>query len=213
MPLSIFNIYKGQIKIDLDLISTFIESTYIQNEKNLDEIDKVFNAYYDTIEKDDQLLSYLEDKAYIHNELFNKHLFNSYFSILTAFFERSLTQIFNFYYEVNSLDKNIIYKGKFRMDEAEKTIKETLKINLADLKDDREIILYYRDLRHLLVHCDSNLNYANKKSKNLISKLRKDKRIKIDEQTNEIRFSDLSSVIEYRSSIEKFLNSILEHIC
>ena len=194
------------------MISTFIESSYIQNEKNLDEIDKGFNAYYDTIEKDDQLLSYLEDKSYLHNELFNKHLFNSYFSILTAFFERSLTQIFNFYCEVNSLDKDIIYKGKFRMEDAEKIIKETLKINLADLKEDRALIMYYRELRHLLVHCDSNLNYANKRSKNLISKIRKDKSIKIDEHTNEIKFPDLSSVIEYKSSIEKFLNSLLDHI-
>lgn len=212
MPLSIFNIYKGQIKIDLELISTFIESTYIQNEKSLDEIDKGFNAYYDTIEKDDQLLIYLEDKSYIHNQLFNKHLFNSYFSILTAFFERSLTQIINFYHELKSLEKDNIDKGMFRMEEAEKTLTETLKINLADLKEDKTRILYYRELRHLLVHCDSNINYAKKSSKNLISKIRKDKRITIDSQTCEIRFPDLSSVTEYKNSIERFLNSILDHI-
>ena len=106
MPLSTYRIYKGQIKIDLEMISTFIEYTYFQNEKILKEIDDGYNNYYNTLGKDDQLLSYLEDKSYIHNNLFNKHLFNSYFSILTAFFESSLTQIFKFYSELNSLDYN-----------------------------------------------------------------------------------------------------------
>ena len=212
MPFSIFKIYKGQIKIELEMIGTFIESTYIQNERTLEEIDKGFNLYYDTIEKDDLLLSYLEDKSFIHNQLFNKHLFNSYFSILTAFFERSITQIFSLYDELKTLDKVSIIKGKFRMEEAEKTITETLKINLADLKQDKTKILYYRELRHLLVHCDSNIKYANKKSNNLISKIRKDKSIQIDEQTSEIRFPDLSSVTEYKTSIERFLNSILDNI-
>jgi hypothetical protein len=212
MSLSILNIYKSQIKLDLELITTFIESTYIQNEKNLDEIDKRFNAYYNTIEKDDQLLSYLEDKSYLHNALFKKHLFNSYFSILTAFFEISLTQIINFNFELNPLDKDPIYKGKFRMEEVEGALRKTKKINLADLKEDKDIILYYRDLRHLLVHCDSNLNFANKTSKNLISRIRKDKKITIDKHTDEIGFQDLSSVIEYKSSIDRFLNSVLDKI-
>lgn len=209
MPISIFNIYKGQIKIDLEMIITFIESTYTQNEIILEEIDKGFSAYYETIEKDDQLLSYLEDKAYIHNKLFNKHLFNSYFSILTSFFESSLNQIYNFYYELNPLDSVKLNEDSLY---AEKSLIETLKINLADLKEDLDKILYYKNLRNLLVHCDSNLNYKNKKYKNLIAQIKKDPRINIDKQTNEIIFTDLSCVIEYKSTIQRFFNSLLDQI-
>jgi hypothetical protein len=204
LPISIYKIYKGQIKIDLEMINSFIEYTYFQNEQILNEIDNRYNNYYDTIENEDQFLSYLEDKSFIHSNLFNKHLFNSYFSILTAFFERSLSQIFNFYYELNLSDPDSSIKGKFRIEEAEKTLTKILKINLVDLKEEKAIILYYRDLRHLLVHCDSNLKFANKKSKNLISRIRKDKRIAVDKQTNEIRFPDLSCIIEYKLTLNDF---------
>lgn len=214
MAHSSFKIYESEIKIDLRLIDSYIETSYNQNQITLEEIDIAYNANNEQIENNEVLLSFLEDKSYLQN-LFKKHLFNSYFSILESFFERSIIKICQIYCNSNPSIPDISTYERFGQKERKTFIKKTIKIKIDDLNSCWDRILKYKRLRDLLIHCDSNLNnYKKEKEKKCLIELLKGKEefVKIDNLTNEVSFVDLTMVNEYKACIEKYLTTITDRI-
>lgn len=212
MALSIFKIYKSQVKIDLNLITSYIETTYSQNEKVLEEIDRDYTTLCQAQGEIDSISSALEDKSYLYNVQFKRFLFSSYFSFLTSFFDNNLIQICKIYFNLNPSNGGSININQFQRDSAKTFLKKTIEIQIDDLNCHWEKIAYYIKIRNLLVHCDSKLKNYNKEEKNLFRNLKTNGNVEIDKNTDEINFVNLEPVYEFKACIEEYLMTIIDRI-
>jgi hypothetical protein len=218
--MSMFNVFKERIKLELENIQSFIEEISDYIKKRQSDIEKSYDSAISDFKPDedegfDPAFIY-DDDIHKYNEVFPKHYFNPLLLSIYGLFENWLKRLCDLDSRrgFSNLKVNDLAGGNY-IEKSRKYLKVVAELNLDDTEKDWQKIKQIQKVRNAIAHNDSNIKTDKNRElekQELYTIIKSDNRIELNDSIGSFYIKDKEYLYEVIELITKYLNFVISNL-